>query len=78
MTEDDARRTAQLRAQEQPEHGWLPRQDPITGAWSVAKLAGAGSRRGPIGEAIQPPPPAPHDDPRTPGEINVPPWGVGI
>jgi hypothetical protein len=78
MTEDEARRTAQVRAEEQPQHGWIPRQDPATGQWSVAKLANAGAPRGPIGEATHPPPPAPHDDPRTANMRNVPPYGGGI
>ena len=78
MTENEARLLAHQRAEEQPEHGWLPREDPITGQWSVAKLAGAGGRRGPIGEATQPPPPAPHDDPRSANARNIPPYGGGF
>ena len=71
MTEDEARRLAQQRAAEQPQHGWIPRADRATGEWSVAKVAGAGGSRGPIGEAMHPPPPAPHDDPRPPLNPNA-------
>jgi hypothetical protein len=78
MTEDEARRTAQLRAEEEPQHGWIPSQDPITGQWSVAKLANAGVPRGPIGEVTEAPPPAPRDDPRSANQRNVPPYGGGI
>jgi hypothetical protein len=78
MTEYEARQLAEQRAQEQPEHGWIPQQDPVTGQWSVAKIANAGRPRTPVGEATHPPPPAPHDDPRSANVRNIPPFGGGF